>query len=788
MTTPSGIKFKVITCTRHSDDKWLLTGEVYSTDAARTKEQGAVDAEKKLVRDGFTWPRLGWEVIWMPGFVARESLEYFKQVVPPPRSAWVSSTATDADIAFGERTFTEVGAGAISFSSERMHSVHCLARRLVEMNIHACHLHHSVEQRQLDGEAVSALNGGLSHAVEKEFVECLRGLSKQVDQAINFETDLVRHLNPNVGQVDKLFAFPMSPHCETTHEGMMKVFTDIGKSMQMFDVDDGGRACLHPNAKKRNIHLCVDALSAKMFRHLKLNLSKKLAELSSGQYAEPLIEALEQFTCQHDYLHEHRMHRQDIIYKQFYGCILQAFQAELRYVRCNGEPVKNNLQTHELFLEISFKALKRQRYNRFLRHAGVGSFKRKAGEGELDWAVRVDTTFTEYRSLAENSPDQPTQLCCLLIKLLESYFRCVHAVKKQNFWMCEAENIKWHGAYQVHGKKNYILEGLWRIFILYGPDMENVDLERLRVNRFFLMTAGGNAMSLDDMNEKLNDWLKKCLKSSNFSKNIRDSRFIMTLMKCGYETYGLPSKNRSRHVASQKVNMDKLVALLERTDIFPSDLSMAREFDDEFFWREVMLPKAVGTSKDKMKEEVELPPEMEAFFKNLCEPEDARIEFEEFEDEPEVNADDVCSVVSSCVGSVVGCEIGVDGGDSEDKDDGGVETDCIARTLKQLGNVKRKHRSDTLFKDVLGEAGDDAIHDIKKSFEKIRVREKRKLDLIRICNQHHEHKMQKRNRLLNIKERQSRVGTYAIKDCEWRRKYEEIMVARRTTLYKKNSY
>lgn len=72
---------------------------------------------------------------------------------------------------------------------------------------------------------------------------------------------------------------------------------------------------------------------------LRFNLVKKLSELNSTQYVEPLIESLGRFTCQHDYLHEHRMHRSNVIFRQFYGMILQAFQVEIRYLRLNGDPV-----------------------------------------------------------------------------------------------------------------------------------------------------------------------------------------------------------------------------------------------------------------------------------------------------------------------------------------------------------------------------------------------------------------------------------------------------------------
>lgn len=213
-------------------------------------------------------------------------------------------------------------------STERMQRLHQLSRRIVDFGTYSRHLsHHKLnndETKETECEPITD--------IEMEFVLAMLLASQQVDEANKFEADLVAHLNENHKQTDRLFAFPLSPKCETSHEGMMKVFADIGESLRFFDVEEGegddlGRATTVPTSKKRKVHLCVDQQSAKMFRHLKMNLTKKLTELSSGKYVEPLLEALDQFTVQHDYLHEHRMHRQDVIWRQFYGAVLQAFQA-----------------------------------------------------------------------------------------------------------------------------------------------------------------------------------------------------------------------------------------------------------------------------------------------------------------------------------------------------------------------------------------------------------------------------------------------------------------------------
>ena len=80
----------------------------------------------------------------------------------------------------------------------------------------------------------------------------------------------------------------------------------------------------------------VDQLTVKNFRSLKYELTNQLTQLGSGDWIYLSLEALECYTCQHDYLHENWMHRLDAIYRVYYGCYLQAIQVHLGYKRVYG--------------------------------------------------------------------------------------------------------------------------------------------------------------------------------------------------------------------------------------------------------------------------------------------------------------------------------------------------------------------------------------------------------------------------------------------------------------------
>ena len=103
---------------------------------------------------------------------------------------------------------------------------------------------------------------------------------------------MVKRLNPKVGTINRMIAFPISQHCETNHKGMKKVCADVGQAFQMFAVNENGTTKLQPNAKKRKINLHVDGLTARNFRKLKYNLTRKLTEMGAMNYIVPMLEVL----------------------------------------------------------------------------------------------------------------------------------------------------------------------------------------------------------------------------------------------------------------------------------------------------------------------------------------------------------------------------------------------------------------------------------------------------------------------------------------------------------------
>ena len=109
-----------------------------------------------------------------------------------------------------------------------------------------------------------------------------------------------------------------------------------------------------------------------------------------------LLVALRRCTMQMDYLHETRMHRQDCIWKSKYGSFLQAFQCHLGWKRIAGDPAKRNMQGHELFLLIIYRALRTHRFSCWLQSCCDDDFETNDDGTPRDGLIDIDEIYHAY--------------------------------------------------------------------------------------------------------------------------------------------------------------------------------------------------------------------------------------------------------------------------------------------------------------------------------------------------------------------------------------------------------
>lgn len=149
MMSPLGILLIVLACIEHSDTTFHIKGCVVPDYRDARLNMGVPVSpeyayEQQRILDGFLHPQIGWKVSFVPGILRMPPMEYRKQTVPPPFTAYVDRQAGDVGLLFNDRhergLCTHSDANAVSFTTERMHNIQCNAECIVGLNTKMIHL------------------------------------------------------------------------------------------------------------------------------------------------------------------------------------------------------------------------------------------------------------------------------------------------------------------------------------------------------------------------------------------------------------------------------------------------------------------------------------------------------------------------------------------------------------------------------------------------------------------------------------------------------------------------
>ena len=164
-----------------------------------------------------------------------------------------------------------------------------------------------------------------------------------------------------------------------------------------------------------------------------------------------------------------------------------------------------------------------------------------------------------------------------------------------------------------------------------------------------VVTEGGHAIYLDELNKFLMEWNKGSVISPNFTTVCTQTRYVMTSRACAFDTFG--NRNRRTVKPSKENNVTKLMELVEKGKLYrPPVNGKKREMPNNFWW-DLVQPsdEKVGSAKAIGKQTVADPENVRHLFGVLCSAEETR-DFDEFELD-ETEDDNACvSVVSSTMG------------------------------------------------------------------------------------------------------------------------------------------
>jgi hypothetical protein len=87
--------------------------------------------------------------------------------------------------------------------------------------------------------------------------------------------------------------------------------------------------------------------------------------------------------------------------------------------------------------------------------------------------------------------------------------------------------------------------------------------------------------------------------------------------------------------------------------------------------------------------------------------------------------------------------------------------------------------SNLLFKDLLGEDGDEAMTGVKKAHQQEVAKVERKMKFVKLVNRHFEKKLEDRMAGVALREEASRTKKFIVHEYNWRKKYKDIMSKKR---------
>ena len=397
--------------------------------------------------------------------------------------------------------------------------------------------------------------------------------------------------------------------------------------------------------------------------------------------------------------------------------------------------------------------------------------------------MQTHEAYLSYCIVQEESVDKPTRVVALFLKYMDGYMRSYYAAKHNNSWLLEQEGHDWLPGFKITGKSNYVTEGCHRIDTLYGRDLPNShgltdeELEWTRWNRLFNMFLNGNSMSLDEVNELLNLWNKEMVTSPSFEKVCEHSRYVMFHRACQMNVFDIGNRRSSR--TSNQHDVARLIAFLERADIFPHNNDVKREMHKDFFWALVSRPVSGGSEKDKEREGATVRDGEEVMFSHLCKSDEERNDYREYELDVEGDDDENISIVSSTMDSIESN----DGKEFEEEDWETLNETSrgakISDALKQLGNPSKKNMNPNITKDFYGAAGDIAMKNVKRNHEKLVRKDILHVNSIFRAVRYFEGKMVVRRKMLEHNIACSENKTYVKREYWWRDEIESIMEMKR---------
>ena len=542
-------------------------------------------------------PQIGYEIVSIPGDPGKMDLVYLDQEEFLPRSVrqLMPAAVTDEELLLGKREWMRQPDYVASLPS-------------VEVNEITPKKHYSMVQAmkrvQLIYRYIDWLSGTSPSipmfdetttsaiALLREMItedNMLRDgiLRKNVNE---YQRDSLRHWNECYDEASEMILFPICPREEMTNEEAMLAAIQVMEDLGFIDKVGDDDYKLGPNAKLRHVFQYGDVLTIQKWYSLGYHILRKMTHIGREEYVSILMAAYDQFIKVHDYLHE-SIHRLDVIYKLYYGDIIQPIQYMIGTKKVGQKPSKGSWSRHENMIMKIHIALEKLFMESFMLNVGneiIGSWDGDDLRGLL-WQLQIE--MESYAEELEECDDEISRCFALLMKYTSDWIIASKSIAIGDWCVNEVIGCKWISIWAASKKHGYLLESKRRIEAVFTLPWHV--LEYCQMGRFVRLWDGNRFISFDDLCEKMNYLVKRCPKDSNFEAVCLNSRHLLAGQKCRAELFGKSSKGSK---PSMEDDILKIHDLLKRVGVFQSHHEQ-REMKRDSIWKHITRRGKISPAK-----------------------------------------------------------------------------------------------------------------------------------------------------------------------------------------------
>ena len=730
------------------------------------------------------WPgaNVEWRLGECKGLDDAKPISYINQHVPTMRSLEVPVDISDDDLLIKNRSrwgedfgedYEKLTVDRYQRLIHRMENIillktftdHVRTKAIVKTIMHHKRVVETGESERYDYEPPSASQlypGRESDIKEAMLVNIFVANTIAMDHVNRFQSDMIRIANPLIGTQDEFNFFGLHDCDETTSEGALKAFVRAHINMGM--LEEIGEDDLRFVGGGRFAFIFGDQLTEQRLKDCKMTILRNLTKIGYEEYVEQLTGAIDSTLLQHDFLHE-RFHQMQAIYSQYWGGFLQPLACLLGVKRVSGDPMGGGkIIDHHNFLLLVYRALCRYRCQTFLESSDEADLEIGTAindEASRAALLKLDAMFESYCKDMETSENELSRLVGLFLKKVSSYLRCTNGIRKGDVLLLEAECNDWLAVWKVTGKTNYLAAGLRRIENLYY-ELHPWLLEVLRINRLPTLNKGRGSVSMDELCELHNLWLKQLPLTPHLKAVLEKSKHLSLIRRCAMELWGKNTRIQSSRGTSTEVAMARLVEFFVASPVFARDGGVFK-MEDNTIWELVNVKKDVVFEAEVDEREVApVSSHEKALIENLTtethrdidEGEFRRLLRGEFNGEDDESVNDVAPSTRVNVTGIFDDENPpvMEEDDSEDEMDVddliclGDETNRDSM-LKKLGNSKHKPLSKQALDDSF-RSGESMLINIKSVRDAERMKEKNKVGEIYESVAYFTQERNKRRRIL----------------------------------------